>query len=267
MTKERLQKVLARGGVASRRAAEHLIAEGRVTVNGQVKRELGTRADPAVDLVAVDGVPVRLAVQHRYIMLHKPPGYVTTRSDPEGRPTVYDLLPNIPGLFSVGRLDKDTEGLLLMTTDGDWAEKVAHPRHGLEREYEVRPSGPLRPGSIERLRAGIILDGRPARPAAVRELRGEGGAVVLSVVMLEGRRREVRLLCAGADIPVKRLIRKRFGNLMLGWLAVGHWRNLSAGEVGALLPRGAGTQTRHGDDPRQTDGSAAARRGDWGGRT
>lgn len=236
---ERLQKLLARGGVASRRAAEHLIVEGRVTVNGKVVRELGTRADPQTAEVAVDGVPIRPADQPKYIMLHKPPGYVTTRSDPEGRPTVYDLLPAVPGLFSVGRLDKDTEGLLLLTTDGAWAEQVAHPSHGVEREYEVRVAGPLCPGSLARLRTGIILDGRPARPAAVRELRVEGGAAVLSVVMMEGRRREVRLLCAGADIPIKRLIRKRFGNLMLGWLAQGHWRNLSRQEVAGLMPRAA----------------------------
>jgi 23S rRNA pseudouridine2605 synthase len=236
---ERLQKVLARGGVASRRAAEHLIVDGRVTVNGKVVRELGTRADPQLVEVAVDGVPIRPVVQHKYIMLHKPPGYVTTRSDPEGRPTVYDLLPVVPGLFSVGRLDKETEGLLLLTTDGAWAEQLAHPSHGVEREYEVRVAGPLRPGSLARLRTGIILDGRPARPAAVREVRAEGGGTVLSVVMIEGRRREVRLLCAGADIPIKRLIRKRFGNLMLGWLAQGHWRNLSQQEVAGLLPRGS----------------------------
>ncbi|MGH2344149.1 MAG: pseudouridine synthase, partial [Chloroflexota bacterium] len=256
----------ARGGVASRRAAEQLIVEGRVTVNGQVMRELGSRADPAADVVAVDGVPIRLAAQHRYIMLHKPAGYVTTRSDPEGRPTVYDLLPDVPGLFSVGRLDKETEGLLLMTTDGDWAEKLAHPRHGLEREYEVRPSGSLRPGSIECLRAGIILDGRPARPAAVRELRGEGGGIVLSIVMTEGRRREVRLLCAGADILVKRLIRKRFGNLMLGWLAPGHWRNLSAGEVSGLVPRGPSAPPRPDRDPRRIDTSASVQRRGGGDR-
>ncbi len=242
---ERLQKVLARGGVASRRAAEQLIVEGRVTVNGKVVRELGTRADPQAAEVAVDGVPIRPAAQQKYIMLHKPPGYVTTRSDPEGRPTVYDLLPAIPGLFSVGRLDKETEGLLLLTTDGAWAEQLAHPSHGVEREYEVRVAGPLRPGSLARLRAGIILDGRPARPAAVREVRLDGGGTALAIVMMEGRRREVRLLCTGAEIPIKRLIRKRFGNLMLGWLAQGHWRNLSQQEVSGLLPR----PPRQSDEP------------------
>ena len=259
---ERLQKVLARGGVASRRAAEQLIVEGRVTVNGKVVRELGTRADPQTMTVAVDGVPIRPAAQPKYIMLHKPPGYVTTRSDPEGRPTVYDLLPTVPGLFSVGRLDKDTEGLLLLTTDGAWAEQLAHPSHGVEREYEVRVAGPLRPGSLSRLRTGIILDGRPARPAAVHEVRVEGGGTVLSVVMMEGRRREVRLLCAGADIPIKRLVRKRFGNLMLGWLAQGQWRNLSRQEVAGLLPRAPRQPSEPvGDGPRPGARRSAVRLG------
>lgn len=234
---ERLQKILARAGVASRRAAEQLIVEGRVAVNGKVTRELGSRADPARDRVSVDGAPVRLAAQPRYLLLHKPAGYVTTRSDPQGRPTVYDLVPDIPGLFSVGRLDLETEGLLLLTTDGEWAEQIAHPRHGVEREYEVRVAGALAPGALERLREGIILDGRLARPVAARTLRPEATSAILSVVMVEGRRREVRLLCAGAGIPVRRLIRRRFGNLLLGWLAPGHWRNLTQQEVASLLLR------------------------------
>jgi len=236
---ERLQKVLARSGVASRRAVEQLIVEGRVTINGKVVRELGTRADLEQDTVTVDGAWIRRTAQPRYLLLHKPPGYVTTRSDPEGRPTVYDLLPDIPGLFSVGRLDKETEGLLILTTDGDWAEQIAHPRHAVEREYEVRVAGPVPPGGMERLREGILLDGRLARPVAAREMRPEGNSAVLSVVMVEGRRREVRLLCAGAGIPVKRLIRRRFGNLLLGWLRQGHWRNLTQQEVVSLLARRA----------------------------
>jgi 23S rRNA pseudouridine2605 synthase len=236
---ERLQKVLARSGVASRRAVEQLIVAGRVAINGKTVRELGTRADLERDVVTVDGERIRRIGQPRYLLLHKPPGYVTTRSDPEGRPTVYDLLPDIPGLFSVGRLDMETEGLLILTTDGDWADQIAHPRHAIEREYEVRVAGPVPPGGMERLREGIILDGRLARPVAARELRPEGNSAVLSVVMVEGRRREVRLLCAGAGIPIKRLIRRRFGNLLLGWLGQGHWRNLSQQEVNSLLARRA----------------------------
>src|SRR5690242_2476885 len=130
---ERLQKILARAGVASRRGAEELVLAGRVSVNGHVIRELGSKADPALDVVAVDGKPVQQASRPVYIMLHKPAGYVTTRHDPEGRPTVFELVPDIPGLFTVGRLDRDTEGLLLLTTDGDWAERILHPRYNVER--------------------------------------------------------------------------------------------------------------------------------------
>ena len=232
---ERLQKILARAGVASRRAAEELILAGRVTVNGQVVRELGSRADPDNDAVAVEGVKIVRARQQHYLMLHKPAGYVTTRSDPDGRPTVYELVPDIPGLFTVGRLDMETEGLLLLTTDGEWAEKVAHPRNGVEREYEARTAGPMPPGSLEKLQDGIMLDGRLARPLSAREVGREGFSSILSIVMLEGRRREVRLLCAGAGIRVKRLIRRRFGTVRLGWLAPGHWRHLTQQEVVNLV--------------------------------
>jgi 23S rRNA pseudouridine2605 synthase len=231
---ERLQKILARAGVASRRAAESLIVEGRVTVNGKVVTELGTRADPSTDVVAVDGMQVLWAVKHSYIMLNKPPGYVTTRYDPEGRPTVFELVPDIPGLFSVGRLDRETEGLLLLTTDGTWAERIAHPRYEVEREYEVRISGPVPEGSLQQLRQGIMLDGKLARPVAAYQSGENGLSAILTIVILEGRKREVRMLCTAAGLRVKRLVRRRLGPVLLGWLALGHWRNLDMQEVKSL---------------------------------
>jgi len=234
---ERLQKILARAGVTSRRGAEELIIAGRVSVNGHVVRELGSKADPALDVVAVDGERLPQSSRPVYIMLHKPAGYVTTRHDPEGRATVFELVPDIPGLFTVGRLDRDTEGLLLLTTDGDWAERILHPRYNVEREYEVHVRGPASPSALEQLRAGIMLEGKPARPVAVFESGREGFSSVLTVVMLEGRRREVRLLCVAAGLVVKRLVRRRFGPLLLGWLAPGHWRNLDPREVVALAGR------------------------------
>ncbi|MDB5059683.1 MAG: rluB [Chloroflexi bacterium] len=231
---ERLQKILARGGIASRRAAEELILEGRVSVNGRIVTELGTRANPEVDVVAMDGVPVLRSVKHSYIMLHKPPGYVTTRHDPEGRPTVFELVPDIPGLFTVGRLDRETEGLLLLTTDGAWAEQIAHPRYEVEREYEVRIVGPISPNALAWLREGIMLDGKLARPVAAYQSGQNGQSAILTIVILEGRKREVRMLCAAAGLTVKRLIRRRVGSILLGWLAEGHWRNLNQQEVEAL---------------------------------
>lgn len=235
---ERLQKILARAGVASRRHAEDLIVQGRVTVNGVVLRELGARADASTDAIAVDGHPLVLPDRHVYIMLHKPAGYVTTRADPEQRPTVYELVPPVPGLFSVGRLDQDTEGLLLLTTDGDWAQRIAHPRYNVEREYEVQVRGPLVPDALERLRDGMLLDGRWAQPVAVHARRRPGYPTLINVVMLEGRKREVRLLCAAAGMAVVRLVRRRVGSLLLGWLETGQWRYLDTREVEALAGRG-----------------------------
>jgi 23S rRNA pseudouridine2605 synthase len=249
---ERLQKILARGGIASRRASESLILDGRVSVNGLVVLELGTRADPDLDVITVDGSPVHQTLKHSYIMLNKPAGYVTTRHDPEGRPTVYELVPQIPGLFTVGRLDRETEGLLLLTTDGTWAEQVAHPRYEVEREYEVRVAGPLAPDDLARLRDGIMLDGKLARPLAVGLSDQLGLSSVLTVVMLEGKKREVRMICASAGIRVRKLVRRRLGPILLGWLALGQWRNLDSREVAALTAqRGGKHQARPGGPQRE----------------
>ena len=167
----RLQKILSGAGVASRRAAERLIVEGRVTVNGELAAELGTRADPMRDDIRVDGRRVRSAAPRIYLLLNKPRGYVTTRSDPEGRPTVLDLMKGVKDyVYPVGRLDYDSEGLLLLTNDGDLAEHLTHPRHEVERVYEVRVRGVLTPATVSRLARGVVLDGRRTAPATVRFL-------------------------------------------------------------------------------------------------
>src|SRR6476659_1109423 len=165
---ERLQKILSQAGVASRRASEQLMLEGRVTVNGATIRELGTKADPASDDIRVDGRRITLPERHRYLLLNKPRGYVTTRSDPQRRPTVIDLLTGFREyVYPVGRLDFDTEGLLILTNDGALAAKLTHPRHGVERTYEARVSGMPDDDAIGRLRTGIPLDGRRTLPAEV----------------------------------------------------------------------------------------------------
>jgi len=173
----RLQKLLSQAGVASRRAAEQLIADGRVTINGVTIREMGVKADPATDDVRVDGVRVKAAAAPRYILLNKPAGYVTTRSDPQRRPTVIDLLEGVRDyVYPVGRLDFDTEGLLLLTNDGDLAAKLTHPRHGVERTYEAHVAGVPDDDALRRLRRGIPLDGRRTLPAeVVRLTRGGTG--------------------------------------------------------------------------------------------
>src|SRR5437764_13958605 len=180
--------------------------EGRVTVNGQTIRELGTKADPSRDDIRVDGRRVKVAEHHRYLLLHKPRGYVTTRSDPQRRPTVIDLLRGVKEyVYPVGRLDYDTEGLLLLTNDGDLAAKLTHPRHGVERTYEARVAGMPDDDAIERLRKGIPLDGRRTLPADVSLLnkrRADHDGVV-TITIREGRNRQVRRMLEAVGHPVR----------------------------------------------------------------
>lgn len=231
----RLQKFLSRAGVASRRAAEALIRDGRVRVNGRVVTELGTKVDPERDRVAVDGNAVEPAAP-TWIALHKPPGYVSTRSDPQGRPTIYELLPErFGGLFHVGRLDVDSEGLLLLTNQGDVANRLLHPRHGVERVYEVVVDGAVPDAGIRRLRGGVELEDGTARAAAVeRRPPPRPGLDRLRLTMREGRKREVRRMFRAIGHPVRRLIRMRYGPIRLGDLAPGAWRHLEPREVRAL---------------------------------
>jgi 23S rRNA pseudouridine2605 synthase len=232
MPAERLQKLLAAAGVASRRHSETLITSGRVRVDGQVVTALGTRVDPQHQQIAVDGRLVRFATPE-YIVLNKPAGYVTTAFDPQGRPTVFDLLPPGPRLFSAGRLDRDSEGLLLLTNDGEIAFRMTHPRFGLEKEYHVWTDLP-QADQLRRLAAGVFLDDGWTAPAAVRTLsQGRDGAVI-AVVLHEGRNRQVRRMLSAVGLPVYRLLRARLGPIHLGRLAAGTWRTLDGEEVAWL---------------------------------
>jgi 23S rRNA pseudouridine2605 synthase len=236
---DRLQKILSAAGVASRRAAETLILEGRVSVNGSTVLELGTRADPAHDDIRVDGRRVRVVSRHRYILLNKPRGYMTTRKDPERRPTVLDLLPDVREyIYPVGRLDYDSEGLLLLTNDGDLAARLLHPSHEVEREYHARVRGVPEEGALDRLRRGVTLEGRRTAPAVVRLLDTGLGAredqSLVSIALHEGRTRQVRDMCEAVGHPVVRLKRVRFGPIADRALKVGEHRDLTAREVSLL---------------------------------
>jgi pseudouridine synthase len=234
----RLQKILSQAGIASRRAAEKLIADGRVTVNGETVTTMGTKADLAADDVRVDGRRVKSAERPRYILLNKPAGYVSTRSDPQRRPTVIDLLRGVREyVYPVGRLDYDTEGLLLLTNDGDLASRLTHPRHGVERTYEAHVAGMPDEKALERLRTGIPLDGRrtlPADVALVNKARDRDRNGVLRLTIREGRNRQVRRMCEAVGHPVRELRRVRIGPLQDRRLRPGEWRELTAAEVKTL---------------------------------
>jgi 23S rRNA pseudouridine2605 synthase len=235
----RLQKILSMAGVASRRASEQLILEGRVVVNGEVVMTLGSKADPAHDDIRVDGRRLRFDRRLRYIALNKPKGYVTTRKDPEGRKTVMDLLDGVREyVYPVGRLDYETDGLLLMTSDGDLAARLTHPSHEVERVYEAFVVGTPSDEALEKLRRGVFLDGRRTAPATVRRgaTSGKGTKQLtkLTIGLHEGRNRQVRRMCAGIGHPVRRLTRIRMGPISLGPLRPGQWRDLTPKEVQKL---------------------------------
>lgn len=230
----RLQKFLARAGAASRRGSEDLMTSGRVTVNGEVVSELGARVDPAVDVVAVDGKVVSLADSPVYVVLNKPAGYVTTMDDPQGRPTVRDLVPAVPGLFPVGRLDFDTTGLLLFTTDGDLSHRLLHPRYHVEKLYLALVDGVPTEAELERLRAGIELDDGPTKPCEARVVESHDTGASVSLKISEGRKRQVKRMLSAIGHPVRGLHRSEFGPLVLGELAEGQTRELTEDEVAAL---------------------------------
>ena len=259
----RLQKILSAAGVASRRLSEELIASGRVSVNGTVVTELGTKADPDADDIRVDGRRVKVEQRRRYILLYKPRGYVTTRSDPEGRRTVLDLLKGVPEyIYPVGRLDYDSEGLLLLTNDGDLAARLTHPRHEVERLYEAKVRGVPDARALERLAKGVTIDGRRTAPA-VLEMRSRpslsargpaphpgsvarGGPKaplrsladaphsIVHISIHEGRNRQVRQMFETVGHPVMRLKRVRIGPIEDPHLPPGHWRELSPREIEQL---------------------------------
>jgi 23S rRNA pseudouridine2605 synthase len=227
---ERVQRALARAGFGSRRACEALIVEGRVTVNGR-PATLGDRVDPSTARVAVDGVGVNLDPTVRYYALNKPAGVVTTMRDPQGRPDIRGFLPEGPRVFPVGRLDRDTEGLLLLTNDGDLANRLLHPSFGIEKEYLAEVAGLPSARDLTALRRGVELDDGPARVASVRVTDRGTGRAALRLVIAEGRKREVRRLLAAVGLPVTRLVRLRIGPVRLGRLPAGRIRPLSADEV------------------------------------
>jgi 23S rRNA pseudouridine2605 synthase len=232
----RLQKFLANAGVSSRRKAEELIEAGRVQVNGNVVTELGTKVDPETDRIVVDGKTIQSAAPV-WIALHKPRGYVSTRDDPQGRPTIYDLLPDLlHGLFYVGRLDADSEGLMLLTNVGDAAHKLLHPSFQIARVYDVLVAGKVTEETGRKLMAGVQLDDGIARAESVRLLasRTEGQSR-LRLVLREGRKREVRRMMTAVGHSVRRLRRISYGPIKLGELAPGKWRRLTEEEL-RLLP-------------------------------
>jgi 23S rRNA pseudouridine2605 synthase len=231
---ERLQRLLARAGYGSRRAVEELIVDGRVTVKGRVAI-LGDRADPAEDEVQVDGLTVNLDPNVRYYALHKPRGVVTTMRDPQGRRDIRGFLPaEGPRVFPVGRLDRDSEGLLLLTNDGDLANALLHPRFGVEKEYLAEVEGTPTARHAARLRRGVELEDGPARAKEARVTARAKDRGAMRVVMTEGRKREVRRLLAAVGVPVTRLVRLRVGPVRLGGLAPGALRELTNEEVVAL---------------------------------
>ncbi|HLX89288.1 MAG TPA: pseudouridine synthase [Acidimicrobiales bacterium] len=232
---ERLQKVLARAGYGSRRTCEELISDGRVTVNGEAAT-LGRRVDVGRDRIAVDGALVSTLPGLVHYVLNKPRGVVTTAADPEGRPTVVQLVPDEPRVFPVGRLDADTEGLLVLTNDGELAQRLAHPSFGVDKEYLAEVDGRPGPSALRALRRGVDLDDGVTAPATVGVL----APGVLRIVIHEGRNRQVRRMCEAVGHPVRRLVRTRIGPLSDAGLAPGRWRRLTDAEVRSLSRAAAG---------------------------
>lgn len=234
---ERLQKLLSSAGVASRRSAEEYIQAGRVTVNGR-RAVLGGKADPDRDDIRVDGRPLRAPERRTYLMLHKPRGFVTTLSDEKGRRTVAELVARCGArVWPVGRLDLDSEGLLLMTDDGDLTHRLTHPSHEVEKEYRVRVRGDV-DAALPVLTGPMELDGQALRPARVRVLNRTPGGGTLSITIHEGKNRQVRRMCAAAGLEVAALKRVREGTLTLGGLKPGEWRRLTREELRALKEEG-----------------------------
>jgi len=233
----RLQKWLAMAGVASRRKAEELIREGRVRVNGNIVTELGAKACPQSDMVELDGKIVEIESDKVYIMLHKPEGVVTTVTDPFGRSTVMDFVPQDTRLFPVGRLDQDTSGIILLTNDGEWAQKLTHPKHETKKTYVAVVKGTPTAESLTTLRKGISIDGKKTAPAQVRFMgkQKSNTNAILEITIHEGRNRQVRKMCEAIGHRILNLQRVKVGNLELGDLPKGKWRVLTRKEVNTCV--------------------------------
>jgi pseudouridine synthase len=234
MAKLRLNKILAQAGLTSRRGGDRLILDGRVAVNGVVTQEPGTLADPMTDLITVDGRPLPAREMLHYVLLNKPRGYVTSRTDPRGRPVVTDLVGMAARLYPVGRLDIDVEGALLLTNDGPLTHRLLHPRYQIPRVYEVVVRGRVTPGAMGRWGRGVMLEDGPARPAAAELLETGVGSSRLRLVFTEGRKHEVKRYCEALGHPVVHLRRVAFGPIRLGSLPLGRSRALTASEIRSL---------------------------------
>lgn len=233
----RLQKFLAEAGVASRRASEKIILAGRVTIDGQAVRELGVKVDPAQQRIALDGQPVK-ARRKLYVALHKPAGYVCTRSDPEGRRTLAELLPKEwTSLYSVGRLDRDSEGLIFLTNDGQFCLHLTHPRYGVRKTYRATVQGRIEAPVLKKLIDGVVHDEEKLKAEKARLLSANNTQSIVEVELAEGKNREVRRLFEAQGLTVWRLQRIRIGPIKLGELPVGKWRTLTEPEIKSLLPK------------------------------
>lgn len=237
MTEVRLQKAISAAGLMSRRAAEELIAEGRVSVDGRVA-VLGDRCDPETSVVTVDGSRIPVAPSRVTYLVSKPTGVVSTTDDPQGRPTVVDLVPSEPRVWPVGRLDADSEGLILLSNDGDLTNWVTHPSNGVTKTYVAQVAGTPGRAALRALETGVALDDGPARAVSARRLDISGDRSLIEIVMSEGRNREVRRMCDVIGHPVLRLARTAVGPISDRSLQPGTWRYLSAGEVASLYRYG-----------------------------
>ncbi len=255
---ERLQKIIAHAGIASRRAAEEMILQGRVRLNGKLVFELGTKADAATDHIKVDGKLLRAANQPPiYLMLHKPKGCVTTRHDPEGRPTVMDQLKRLRSrVYPVGRLDYNSEGLLLLTNDGDFAERILSAKSEVPKTYHVKIKGHPTEGDLQKLRDGVKLDGRPSAPARVRLLR-QAVNPWYEVTLIEGRNNQIRRMFQKRGFLVEKLKRVKIGSLALGHLQAREFRHLKPEEVAKILRRAG--EAKESKGPKRQPQSSRAR--------
>lgn len=233
----RLQKFLADAGVASRRASEGYITQGRVSVNGKVIKELGTKVDPDADHVSVDGRPLK-SKRKLYLAVHKPKGCICSRNDPEGRPSVDDLLPKEwNNLYSVGRLDYQSEGLIFYTNDGDFSLKLTHPRYGIRKKYRATVAGMVTPEMAAQMEKGMFHEGENLKAEQVRILKAAGGHSLVEMTLREGKNREVRRLFESLGLTVDKLQRTQIGPIKLGELPKGKWRTLTAAEIKSLIPK------------------------------
>jgi len=252
---ERLQKIISAAGVTSRRASEALIVNGQVAVNGVVVTELGSKADPSKDTITIDGKALKISRERLYILLNKPTGYITALKDSQNRPLVTDLLKEVPErVYPVGRLDYNTEGLLLLTNDGEWANRLMHPSHEIEKEYHVRVRGKVIDQQLKRMAEGVELEDGMTAPAVVNLVKSGEQNDWISVAIHEGRNRQVRRMCEAVSLSVVRLKRIRYGTLELGTLRAGKFRFLSETEVRQLAGQPASTTfSDRSDKPDQSE--------------